>query len=78
MIEPLDDVKVDEDASQGNAGGDTAPWLGVNASVGADKDLVILAIYYQTSDQGTPDRRRGVLRRWTWRDNDVMRWALHA
>ena len=51
VIEPLDEIKVDEDASQGNAGGDTAPWLGVNASVGADKDLVILAIYYQTSEK---------------------------
>ena len=50
-IRLLDEIEVDEDASQGNAGGNTAPWVGVNASVGAGKDLVILAIYYQTSDQ---------------------------
>ncbi len=49
-IDVLDEIEVDEDASQGNAGGNTAPWLGVNASVGAGKDLVILAIYYQTSE----------------------------
>ena len=49
-FEVLDDIEVDEDASQGNAGGETAPWVGVNASVGAGKDLIILAIYYQTSE----------------------------
>ena len=49
-FELLDQIEVDEDASQGNAGGDTAPWLGVNASVESDIQLVILAIYYQTSN----------------------------
>ena len=49
-VEVLDQIEVDEDASQGNAGGDTAPWIGVNASVPSDSDLVILAIYYQTSE----------------------------
>ncbi|MXZ02896.1 MAG: hypothetical protein F4Y88_04265 [Chloroflexi bacterium] len=44
-------ISVDEDASNGNAGGDTAPWLGINSSVPAGVDIVILAIYYRTSDE---------------------------
>ena len=48
-IEKLDDLTVDEDASNGEASGDLAPWLGVNASVPAGKDVFILAIYYRTS-----------------------------
>ena len=50
-IEKLDDLTVDEDSSNGEASGDLAPWLGVNASVPAGKDVVILAIYYRTSTQ---------------------------
>ena len=50
-IENLKDyLRVDEDTSNGRAFGDTAPWLGVNASVPAGGDVVILAIYYRTSD----------------------------
>ena len=52
QIENLENyLSVDEDASNGEGGGDTAPWFGVNASVPADEDIVILAIYYRTSDQ---------------------------
>ena len=50
-IEKLDELSVDEDASNGNASGDIAPWLGVNASVPTGKDIVILAIYYRTSSE---------------------------
>ena len=50
-IEPLDELTVDEDRSNGEAAGDIAPWLGVNASVPTGKDVIILAIYYRTSDQ---------------------------
>ncbi len=49
-IELLDDLTVDEDKSNGNAAGDTAPWLNVNASVPSGKEIVILAIYYRTSE----------------------------
>ena len=49
--EVLDELKVDEDASNGNAAGDTAPWLGINASVPNEKDVLIFAIYYRTSDK---------------------------
>ena len=45
-----DYLRVDEDTSNGRAFGNTAPWLGVNASVPADVDIVILGIYYRTSD----------------------------
>ncbi len=44
-------LDVDEDASNGEASGNTAPWLGVNASVPSGKHIVILAIYYRTSDE---------------------------
>ena len=47
--ERLSVIKVDEDNSAGGDGG-TAPWLSVNASVPANDQLVILAVYYQTSD----------------------------
>ena len=51
VIEKLKDyLRVDEDTSNGRAFGNTAPWLGVNASVPAGDDVVILAIYYRTSD----------------------------
>ena len=50
-LQLLDGIKVDEDAAQGNNGGNTAPWLAVNANVPANSDLVILAIYYETSDR---------------------------
>ncbi len=48
-IKRLTELKVDEDTSSGEAAGDLAPWLVVNASVPDGKDVVILAIYYQTS-----------------------------
>ncbi len=44
-----DYLTVDEDASNGEASGDTAPWLGVNASIPSGKNIVIEAIYYRTS-----------------------------
>jgi hypothetical protein len=47
----LDGLKVDEDTSNGEAGDNVAPWLGINASVPTDHDIIILAIYYQTSDE---------------------------
>ncbi len=49
-IERLDELTVDEDASNGKAFGNTAPWLGVNASVPTGSRVVILAIYYRTSN----------------------------
>ncbi len=50
-IKPLGNyLTVDEDTSNGEASGDTAPWLGINASVPSAKKLIILAIYYRTSD----------------------------
>ena len=51
VIEKLTVLEVDEDASNGEASGAVAPWLGVNASVPADHNVIILAIYYQTSDK---------------------------
>ena len=50
-IKRLTELTVDEDASNGNASGDLAPWLGVNASVPTGKDIIILAIYYRTSSE---------------------------
>ena len=50
-IEVLDELTVDEDASNGEASGNTAPWLGVNASVPDGSQAIILAIYYRTSDR---------------------------
>ena len=46
-------LTVDEDGSSGSTGdnGDTAPWIGVNASVPNGVDVVIYAIYYETSDR---------------------------
>lgn len=45
-----DYLTVDEDASNGEASGNTAPWLGVNASVPSGQALIIEAIYYRTSN----------------------------
>ncbi len=43
-------IEVDEDASSGaNSASNIAPWLAVNASVPTDKDILIYAIYYETS-----------------------------
>lgn len=42
-------MEVDEDASNGEASRNTPPWLGVNASVPTAHNVIILAIYYQTS-----------------------------
>ena len=49
-LEFLGGIKVDEDAAQGNNGGDTAPWLAVNSSVPDGTNLVILAVYYESSE----------------------------
>ena len=46
----LDGIDDDEDAAQGNSGGDTAPWLAVNSNVPDGKNLVILAVYYESSE----------------------------
>lgn len=51
-IKPLGGyLTVDEDTSNGEAHGNTAPWLGVNASVPSGKKVIILAIYYRTSNR---------------------------
>ena len=43
-------IEVDEDASSGaNSESNIAPWLGINASVPSGKDILIYAIYYETS-----------------------------
>ena len=47
----LTDISVDEDASQGNLDGALAPWLVVLANVPSDKNLLISAIYYETSEK---------------------------
>ena len=45
-------IEVDEDASSGeNSDANVAPWLAVNASVPANKDILIYAIYYETSSK---------------------------
>ncbi len=44
-------LKVDEDASNGQASEDTAPWLGINASVPYGQHVIVHAIYYRTSDR---------------------------
>ncbi len=50
-IKKLTELTVDEDASNGEASGNTAPWLAVNASVPNGKQVVIMAVYYRTSDR---------------------------
>ena len=47
-------IELDEDRAQGSRNGqgdgdDIAPWINLNVTVEADKDIVIVAIYYQTS-----------------------------
>ena len=47
-------IELDEDRAQGSRNGqgdgdDLSPWLTLNASVQSGKDIVIVAIYYQTS-----------------------------
>lgn len=47
-------IELDEDRGQGSRNGqgdgdDIAPWLTLNATVQSGKDIVIVAIYYQTS-----------------------------
>ncbi len=48
-IRLLTELPVDEDTSNGKASEDIAPWLAVNASVPFGKEIIILAVYYQTS-----------------------------
>ena len=50
-IKKLTELTVDEDASNGEASGNTAPWLAVNASIPSDKQVVIMAVYYRTSNE---------------------------
>ena len=50
-IKKLTELTVDEDASNGEASGNTAPWLAVNASVPNGKQVVIMAVYYRTSNK---------------------------
>ena len=50
VVNLKDYIEVDEDASNGEASGNTPPWLGINASVPASSEIVIHAIYYRTSD----------------------------
>ena len=47
-------IELDEDRGQGSRNGqgngdDIAPWLTLNATIQSGKDIVIVAIYYQTS-----------------------------
>ena len=42
-------LPVDEDRSSGSNSPSIAPWLVVNASVPADRDVLIYAMYYETS-----------------------------
>ena len=42
-------LQVDEDRVSGSVNPSVAPWLAVNASVPASKDVLIYAIYYETS-----------------------------
>ncbi len=42
-------LEVDEDRSSGSSSPSIAPWLVVNASVPAEKDILIYAMYYETS-----------------------------
>ena len=44
-------LEVDEDRTSGSNSPNVAPWLAVNASVPSEKDVLIYAIYYETSDQ---------------------------
>ena len=46
-------LDVDEDRTSGSINPSVAPWLAVNASVPADKDIEIHAIFYETSGQET-------------------------
>ena len=42
-------LQVDEDRSSGSSSPSIAPWLVVNASVPADRNVLIYAMYYETS-----------------------------
>ncbi len=44
-------LRVDEDRSAGSINPNIGPWLAINAGVPADVDIIIYAIYYETSDQ---------------------------
>ncbi len=44
-------LQVDEDRSSGSNSPSIAPWLVVNASVPADRDVLIYAMYYETSSR---------------------------
>ena len=42
-------VPVDEDRTSGSVNPDIAPWMAVNPGIPADSDLLIYAVYYETS-----------------------------
>ena len=53
LVDVTSYLEIDEDGSSGSTGdnGDTAPWMSVNASVPSTVDIVIYAVYYETSDR---------------------------
>lgn len=53
LIDITNFLEVDEDRTSGSINPSVAPWLAVNASVPADKDILVYAIYYETSGQET-------------------------
>ena len=57
LVDVTSYLEIDEDGSSGSTGdnGDTAPWMSVNASVPSTVDIVIYAVYYETSDRETLD-----------------------
>ena len=44
-------IQVDEDRTSGSTNPDIAPWMAVNASVPASANILIYAVYYETSDR---------------------------
>ena len=51
LIDVTSWIQVDEDRTSGSANPDIAPWMAVNASVPASADILIYAVYYETSDR---------------------------
>ena len=48
--------EIDEDGSSGeNADAKIAPWLAINASIPSEKNVLIYAVYYETSSKETLD-----------------------
>ena len=57
LVDITSSLDVDEDRTSGSVSPNVAPWLAVNASVPSDKDILIYAIFYETSGQETMVRR---------------------